>query len=51
MRRSESYGGAGFFSARVAALSRSECLRMVERDGELSWRQQCRLLGISRSSL
>ena len=44
-------GGAGFFSAGVAALSRSERLRMLERDGELSERRQCRLLGISRSSL
>ena len=39
-------GGAEFVSARVAALSRSECLRMVERDGELSWRQQCRFEGV-----
>ena len=44
-------GGAGFFSTGVAALSRSERLRMLERDGELSERRQCRLLRISRSSL
>ena len=44
-------GGAGFFSARVGTLSRSERIGMLERDGELSERRQCRLLGISRSSL
>ena len=40
-----------FFSARVAALSRSERMGMVEEDGPLSLSRQCGLLGVSRSSL
>ena len=44
-------GGAGFFSARLATLSRAARLELVERDGELSIRRQCALLGINRSSV
>ena len=44
-------GGAGFFSARLATLSRAARLELVERDGALSIRRQCALLGINRSSV
>ena len=44
-------GGAGFFSARLATLSRAVRLELVERDGALSIRRQCALLGINRSSV
>ena len=44
-------GGAGFFSARLATLSRAARLELVERDGELSIRRQCALLCINRSSV
>ena len=44
-------GRAGFFSARVEALSRVERMGMIEPDGPLSLSQQCVLLGVSRSSL
>ena len=44
-------GGAGFFSARLATLSRAARLELVERGGELSIRRQCALLGINRSSV
>ena len=42
---------AGFFSARVEALSRAERVRMIEPEGPLSLSRQCVLLGVSRSSL
>ena len=44
-------GGAGFFSARLPTLSRAARLELIERDGALSIRRQCALLGISRSSV
>jgi len=44
-------GGAGFFSARLATLSRAARLELVERGGALSVRRQCALLGINRSSV
>ena len=43
-------GGAGFFSARVGALSRSERVGMVDCGRELSLVRQCQLLDVSRSS-
>ena len=43
-------GGAGFFSARVGALSRSERVGMVDCGRELSLARQCQLLDVSRSS-
>ena len=43
--------GTGFFSAGVAALSRPARRNLVDRDGALSIRRQCVLLGISRSSV
>ena len=45
------YRRAGFFSARVEALSRAERVRMIEPEGPLSLSRQCVLLGVSRSSL
>ena len=44
-------GGTGFFSARLATLSRAARLELVERGGELSIRRQCALLGINRSAV
>ena len=44
-------GGAGFFSARLATLSRAARLELVERDGALSIRRQCALLGLNGSSV
>ena len=44
-------GGAGFFSARLATLSRAARLELVERDGALSIRRQCALLSVTRSSV
>ena len=44
-------GGAGFSSARLATLSRAARLELVERDGTLSIRRQCALLGLNRSSV
>ena len=49
-RRSGSWRWSGIFSARVSALSRGERLAMMDRNGALSIRRQCALLGISRSS-
>ena len=43
-------GGAGFFSARVGALSRSARVGMVDCGRELSLARQCQLLDVSRSS-
>ena len=43
-------GRAGFFSARVGALSREGRVAMIEHGGELSLARQCALLGVSRSS-
>ena len=42
--------GAGFFSARIGALSRPERVRMIDRDSELSLSRQCELLDVSRPS-
>ena len=43
--------GTGFFSAGVAAMSRPARRNLVDRDGALSIRRQCELMGISRSSV
>ena len=40
-----------FFSAGVAAMSRPARRNLVDRDGALSIRRQCELMGISRSSV
>lgn len=50
-RRSASWPWSGIFSARLATLSRAARLELVERDGTLSIRRQCALLGINRSSV
>ena len=42
--------GAGFFSARVGALSRPERAAMIDRCCALPLSRQCGLLGVSRSS-
>lgn len=44
-------GRAGFFSARVEALSRADRMRMIEPDGSLCLSRQSVLTGVSRSSL